>query len=64
MVFFNVLSYSTWVFAGYGDFFMLELGKGEHALSVEMRDHSKGRGALTDLVVTDNPLAFDPISHE
>lgn len=62
--FFNVLSYSTWVFAGYGDFFMLELGKGEHALSVEMRDHSKGHGALTDLVVTDNPLAFDPISHE
>ena len=61
--FFGVQSDPTWVFAGYGDYFELELDKGRHTLSVEMRDHSKGRGALTDLVVTDNPLAFDPIQH-
>jgi len=61
--FFNVLPYPTWVFAGYGDYFALELDKGEHTLALSEKKYSKGNGNLTDLVVTDNPLAFDPIQH-
>lgn len=61
--FFNVLPYPTWTFAGYGDYFMLDLEKGEHTLLVEEREYSKKRGVLTDFVVTDDPLAFDPIQH-